>query len=243
MWIGMGILTVLLIIALLYFQRRQLEQRQQVERLVGQLHTKALQAQMNPHFIFNALNAIQQFILESDQETAMVYLSRFARLIRMIFEYSKRISINLEEETEFLELYLKLEKLRFGDKIQVHFEVADELDDDIKLPPLLVQPIIENSFKHGLLHKGAGGQLWVTFSDQGEYMQVVVEDNGIGREAAKAYSQWRENHNSSGVDTTYERLQRFNEDNHPPFEVTDLTDENNEPSGTRTTLRIRKHQG
>ena len=121
------------------------KRKQEFNDHINELKSMALQAQMNPHFVFNAMNAIQKFLTTNEQEQAMIYLARFAQLIRTIFEQSKQKEITLEEEIEFLKLYLDLEKLRFKDKVEVQFVIDDSIteeDYDIKIPPLLIQPIV-----------------------------------------------------------------------------------------------------
>src|SRR5690606_8791202 len=181
------------------------------KRLV-EVKSQALQTQMNPHFIFNALNAIQQYLTDFDQEKAMSYLAKFARLIRLILEQSKKKTISLESELELLNLYLMLEKLRFKENVEVYLNLPDDIEkekSEIYLPPLLIQPIIENAFKHGLFHKEGKGRLDITFSKSGKYLKCTIEDNGVGRAATLEKNKWRKKgeHKSSGLDTTTERLQ------------------------------------
>ncbi len=208
---------------------------------------KALRAQMNPHFIFNAMNSIQKFLTTNEQENAMIYLSRFAQLIRSIFEQSKKKEIALQEEIEFLNAYLDLEKLRFKKKITVNFKIEPELLSkaaDIKIPPLLIQPVIENAFKHGLLHKKEAGVLQVNFSHSDKFIFCTIEDNGVGRKKAKELSSWKpKGYQSSGLTTTIERLKIINqavsstEDNH--VSITDMSDDEGNSLGTKVELQIR----
>lgn len=224
-------------------QRRQKQESDFKER-ISRLKMQALQAQMNPHFIFNAMNAIQQFITLHDSESAMLYLSRFARLIRLIFEFSRKAQINLQQEIDFLNTYLELEKLRFVQKFKVHLEIDPTISPQrIALPPLLVQPLIENSLKHGLLHRESGGQLHIHFYLNETHLCCSVEDNGVGRAEAKKIGAWRpEEYRSSGLRITRERLELLRKQQEEPssqsLEITDLTDDTGKAIGTRVELFI-----
>ena len=232
---------------IILYRGRRIRKEEQVKRdylsQINKIKDQALQLQMNPHFIFNSLNAIQGFIGTDDEEQAMNYLARFARLIRLIFEHSKGNTISLEEELEFIKLYLDLEQLRFGNKVEIELKVDDDLDaikDTIRIPPLLIQPIVENSFKHGLFHKKGQGILKIEFLLKEESIFIVVEDNGIGREAAqKIGSKNKEKRVSSGISTTKERIDLLNfglKEKANKISIVDLEDKDGKAKGTRTTL-------
>lgn len=232
----------------LSFYKKRQEKEAYFNRQFSELKISALQSQMNPHFIFNALNAIQHFFTTNDRESAMLYLGKFARLIRLIFEYSKTSSITLAQELNFLTLYLQLEKLRFGKKIKIELVGMDIIEKEyILIPPLLIQPIVENAFKHGLLHKETGGELLIKFEKIGEKMlRVLILDNGIGREKAKEYSAWKpKEYKSSGVQTIKERVRLANHDSGKKdikFNIIDLKDDYNQPIGTKVefVFKIKK---
>ena len=177
------------LIGLVFFMRfRRLRKQEKVrhdfEQKVNEMRGLALQSQMNPHFIFNALNAIQLFLTTNDEENAMIYLARFASLIRLAFEQSKAKFITLEQELEFLNLYLSLESLRFSNTIDVNLIIPDNIKNklyDFNIPPLLIQPIIENAFKHGLFHKKEDKKLIIKFEKTGSFLKCTIKDNGIGR--------------------------------------------------------------
>jgi LytS/YehU family sensor histidine kinase len=198
---------------------------------------------MNPHFIFNSLNAIQHFLTNNDDENATRFLSRFARLIRIVFEYNKKKEITFAEEIEMLETYLSLEKLRFNEKVDIHFKVDEKLEllkEEILLPPLLIQPIIENCFKHGLFHKQDKGNLWISFElYDNRRIKCIIEDDGVGRDRAKELAIWKGKHTSSGMSATLERVDFWHKKNNTYisnfFTIEDLT-ENNIAKGTRVTL-------
>lgn len=228
-------------------KRKQEKEAQLFKDRINTLRMQALQAQMNPHFVFNALNAIQKYLTTNEQEAAMMYLSRFAKLTRTIFDHSREKKISLDKELDFLNLYLNLEKLRFKKKIDINLEVEQTLKthiEEIKIPPLLIQPIIENSFKHGLMHKTSGGKLSIKFKRQDKFLICIIEDNGVGRAKAKELNVWRsKEHQSSGLKTTKERLSILNQATSPKeqlanVEVIDLFDNHNLPKGTKVILKI-----
>jgi ligand-binding sensor domain-containing protein len=222
-----------------WFLKRQFSTKMKFE----DLRMQALQSQMNPHFIFNSLNAIQHFLTNNDDENATRFLSRFARLIRIVFEYNKKKEITFAEEIEMLETYLSLEKLRFNEKVDIHFKVDEKLEllkEEILLPPLLIQPIIENCFKHGLFHKQDKGNLWISFElYDNRRIKCIIEDDGVGRDRAKELAIWKGKHTSSGMSATLERVDFWHKKNNTYisnfFTIEDLT-ENNIAKGTRVTL-------
>ncbi len=219
--------------------RRRKEQRLRFQNQIMSSRLQALQSQMNPHFIFNALNAIQHFFTIGDKERAILHLNKFAKLIRLIFEYSKENFISLEKEIKFLDLYLKLEKLRFNDKIEIQLEIDPDIDlENHFVPPLLIQPMIENAFKHGLLHKEAGGVLKIQFKKiEKKDIYCKIEDNGIGRKAAQQLNQWRPSeYRSSGVKNTKERIALINQDEQSLSIKMNITDKENETKEAIGTL-------
>ncbi len=236
-----------------YFVNARIQRKKEAQRFldnVKELKTKALRSQMNPHFIFNALNAIQRFLTTNDREQAMNYLSSFGKLIRSVFEQSQLEFISLEEEIDFLKLYLDLEKLRFMDAISIQLDVSpdlQEISDEIHLPPLLIQPIIENSFKHGFLYKKEPGILSIKFSREDAFLICTVEDNGIGRKKAAALGQQTlKDRPSSGLKTSEERLkilkssERTNATNikNSQLNFIDLYDANGEVRGTLVEIKV-----
>jgi ligand-binding sensor domain-containing protein len=239
-----GVVQVLVRIRSKRIRKEETTKREYLTQ-INNIKDQALQLQMNPHFIFNSLNAIQGFIGTDEEELAMNFLARFARLIRLIFEHSKGNSITFEEELEFMHLYLDLEKLRFKDKVNVSITVDSELQnikDIIKVPPLLIQPIVENSFKHGLFHKKGKGNLMIDYSLKDDILKVVVQDDGIGRkEAEKITMKNSDIHTSSGIVTTQERIDLLNFDKKEKrnrIEIIDVYHEDGSANGTRTILEL-----
>lgn len=140
---------------------------------------------MNPHFIFNSLNSIQQFISASEKEEALKYLSRFSKLIRLVLQNADKNEIKLSDELNMLEFYLQLESLRYSNKFSYHFAIDKNVNADaIEIPTMLLQPYIENAVVHGLLNKESNGHLELTLTRNNNKLISTIEDNGIGRKAA-----------------------------------------------------------
>jgi len=246
-YIGSTFIAAIIMSIILMWRNNEKKKRARIENKlkerIHELKTEALKSQMNPHFIYNSLNAIQDFFITHDDESALLYLSKFAHLIRLIFDYSGKNTITLHEELEFISLYLDLEKLRFGDRVDVIFEIDNSLKDfamQYQMPPLLLQPIIENVFKHGLMHRLEGGVVKIQFKDEEGYIKCTIEDNGIGRKAANKMKNWRQKTRSyGGLQAVEERLILWRKDsNINPLEIRDLENSDGKPLGTRITVTI-----
>ena len=243
-----GLMVWLILLVRIKRLRKELNLRNEYQQKLNELEMQALQAQMNPHFIFNVLNSIQHYLILNDGEQAMIYLGKFAKLIRMIFDFSRKPTISLYQEVNFLKLYIDMEKLRFKQKVEVNLTIDDTIfENEIYLPPLLIQPIVENCFKHGLLHKENGGKAHVDFKVKNGWIVCVVEDNGIGREAAKKLKKWnRKTHKSAGIGTTKERLElwlskKYQTVPKDAFKILDLVDENKQVIGTRVEILLQEN--
>ncbi|MEO6759505.1 MAG: histidine kinase, partial [Saprospiraceae bacterium] len=210
-WWCRAFVGVILAVALWLFYRsrvRQIRRDAALREKVRDLETAALRAQMNPHFIFNCLQSIQAFIARNDRDAAASYLARFAKLVRLALHGSVNGQHSLSEEMAMLENYLYLEQLRFGDKFEFVIHTEPGLDpEDITLPPLLVQPFVENALVHGLKGRENGGRVEVFFSKKGDLMEVVVTDNGTGFSNEKDESKaGLRSHKSVGMMLTQKRL-------------------------------------
>jgi ligand-binding sensor domain-containing protein len=203
----------------------------------------ALRAQMNPHFIFNALNSVQRYILKGDVDQANKYLSKFSRLQREVLNNSSQDFISLEKELEILELYLQLEQLRFDEQFSYRIHLDKEIDaGEIQIPPMILQPFIENAIWHGLMPGSGAKQVDISFSLNGDdqlYCKIV--DNGIGREASERLKQNQDKstrHVSKGLSLVNERLKLLQQLYHHPYEVQviDRVDENGVARGTEVVL-------
>lgn len=147
---------------------------------------KALKSQMNPHFIFNLLNSIQYMILRGDIENSYNFINQFASLVRNTLDYSDKKQILLSEELQLIKIYLKLEKLRFEDDFE--YEIIEHNLKEIKIPPMMIQPFIENALVHGLIHKKGEKRLKITLNIT-DVLECIIEDNGVGRQKAKKIRQ------------------------------------------------------
>ena len=203
----------------------------------------SLRSQMNPHFIFNCLNSIQFFAAQNDSERASNYLSKFSRLIRLVLENSKSEYVTLENEVETLRLYIEMEAMRFPGKLDYYIETDSDIDPEmIRIPPLLLQPFVENAIWHGLMHKDAGGMVRISLTKtENEVLHVEITDNGIGRQKATAYKSKSATKNKSlGMKITADRIELINQlymiDTN--VQVIDLVDKDGIATGTKVVLNI-----
>ncbi|WP_317896655.1 sensor histidine kinase [Aurantibacillus circumpalustris] len=239
-WWFIGSIISLFLVFVFMIYRWQLNIQQRKSKQLNEINVSkltAIQSQMNPHFIFNALNSIQDLVLKGDIENSYSYITTFSNLVRRTLNYSERDFIDFDQEIKLLELYLSLEKLRF--KKDFNFEIIVKNVDEIMLPPLLVQPFIENSLVHGLLHKHGEKSLKITFELK-DILICIVEDNGIGREKSKIIKQrQRPEHESFSGKAIHNRFNILSKVYAGEYGYTyeDLY-QNNEPSGTRVTLHI-----
>ncbi len=202
-----------------------------------------LRSQMNPHFLFNALNSINSFIVKNEVHKASDYLSKFSKLMRMILEHSKKKSVLLSDEIEALELYLKIESNRFEKSFE-HSILIDEgiLTNEIYIPPLIIQPFVENAIWHGIQHQSNVGLVHVKFSKQGDdFVKIEIVDNGIGREKAKKLKSKSGGGNKSyGINITKERIKYSHPNN--SMEIVDLHDQEGNPTGTKVILILHNEE-
>ncbi len=243
------LISVLGIAGILYWIYNRNEQRKAERNYYDQelrsSQLTALKTQMNPHFIFNALNSIQEFIIMNEKRLANEYLSKFARLMRVYLNHSSKDWVPLEEEIQALKLYLDLEKLRF-ENAQVHLNIDPKLElEHIRIPPLFVQPYVENAFKHGLLHKPNNRKLDISFSKiTNNTLQIIIEDNGVGRKKAMEIKNKRINKNLSFATTAnQQRLQllNYNKQSQIAVKIIDL-EENNCAAGTKIIIQIPNYE-
>jgi two-component system LytT family sensor kinase len=203
---------------------------------------EALRSQMNPHFIFNSLNAIDNLIQTNQKDKATTYLARFAKLIRNVLDSSKNDAIAFQKDYETLQLYLQLEQFRCSDKFTYDLFAEDELlHSDYKVPPLVVQPFVENAIHHGLLNKEQGNRkLTVTAMLENDCITYTVCDNGVGRKKAQELKAINKpEYISYGIDITTERIQLYNQDEkNNNVTITDLY-ENDTASGTKVEIRVK----
>ena len=240
LYIALCILIAILFAAVfLQMRSRRKTEKLQMENSMMELEQKALRLQMNPHFIFNALNSIQGFIAENNASAARRYLSKFARLMRLIMENSARKTVSLQDEIDVLSNYLDLTALRFPDKFSFRISVEEGIDTSAcEIPPMLLQPFVENAVLHGLAAIESDGQIGISFQKKQEMIVCTIEDNGQGRQ--KAMESKQHAHKSTGMLVTEERLRAFGEQNEvkTTLEIIDLFDTFGNACGTRVVLGI-----
>ena len=239
-----GLILLSLILILFYIRTRNITKKEQekteVNKKFAELELQALQAQMNPHFVFNALSAIQNFILNNNTEEATDYLSRFSRLMRLFLESSRNKYIALSDEKNLLDHYIKLEELRFKDKFSSKIIVNDSVSLDTEIPSMLLQPFVENAINHGLVYKEKNdGLLTIEFNRIENRLICTVEDNGIGRnKAAEIKNKSLKPYKSRSTEITEDRLRSLEliENTKIEIAILDKVDKNNTPMGTKVTI-------
>ncbi|MGC4103682.1 histidine kinase [Ferruginibacter sp.] len=229
--------------ALIYYQRNR-RNKIETEKIKAELQTQVLRSQMNPHFIFNCLNSIENFIMQNDKRQASDYLNKFSLLIRSILDSSRNEVVPIAKDMEALKLYVELEQLRFNNKFSFKVYVDPALSGgDYLVPSLLVQPFVENAIVHGMAHSEEKDlNLTVMASLEGDKIKYTIQDNGIGREKAKVYNmQNKPYHKSVGLKITEERINIYNEqpEKKESINITDLYDEHENPDGTRVEIILK----
>ncbi|MCO6497577.1 MAG: tetratricopeptide repeat protein [Chitinophagaceae bacterium] len=215
---AIALIAGLLAFLILYKKRRDAEAKKKVaefQALVTETEMKALRAQMNPHFIFNSLNAISDYILKNKPQIADEYLGKFASLMRMVLENSEKKEILLSDEIKALTLYMELEAIRLDHRFTFETQLGDEIDaDNILIPPLLLQPFVENSIRHGIEESRNSGKVIIRFQKEGEVLTCNIEDNGIGVRASKELKTKKNipNHKSLGIKITQSRIHIINQE-------------------------------
>jgi ligand-binding sensor domain-containing protein len=222
--------------------RKLADEETNINKQISAAQLTALRAQMNPHFIFNTLNAIQQLISESDKVMALNYLSKFSKLIRLVLQNSGNQTNSLADELIMLEYYLELESLRFANKFTYYFSIDHRINkESTDIPTMLLQPYIENAVIHGLLNKKSQGHLEITLENKEHVLMCTIEDNGIGRQASGIINDSKSMHHESlGMKVTEERIKmiRKSSNTNVEVEILDLKDTFGNPSGTKVIIKI-----
>ncbi|MFT5820726.1 MAG: tetratricopeptide (TPR) repeat protein [Crocinitomix sp.] len=243
--IGLILFIIVLILGAMIYILKVNRKKQEIdlERRMSRLEMKALQAQMNPHFIFNCLSSIQHLFLAGKEKEANHYMSLFSNLLRTILEYSKVDEISLEDELKMLKLYCNLENLQFDKPFEL--EVSVEMDvshSQIEIPTMLFQPFVENAINHGLKNSSHSGKLKISFSMEGNILIGEIEDNGVGRERAGYLRNKLKgvNYKSRGMEITNERAALFSHIRklNINMEIIDKYDNANRSSGTKVRIEI-----
>lgn len=244
------LLIALLVLSLLYavyrYRTYHLLKEQQIKsdfkNQLSEVKLEALRSQMNPHFLFNSLNSIDNYILSNRPQEASEYLSKFSKLIRNILDFSKHKQISLVEELSTSKLYIEMEQLRFSDKFEYQINVDKAIKQEkVMIPPLILQPYIENAIWHGLLHKEDKGHLSITIAEQGGKLKIVIDDDGIGRKKAMSIkSKSATKHKSHGMKITEARIRILNELHElgGTVEILDKYDTSSKPAGTCVSIHL-----
>ncbi|AHW62373.1 Tetratricopeptide repeat-containing protein [Draconibacterium orientale] len=235
--VGVILLIVLVFIIILIFYILQIRKKQALLKQTD-LQQQVLRSQMNPHFIFNVLGSIQNYMLANSPKEAAGYLSQFASLTRATLEYSSEDTISLSDEIAMLRNYMELEQIRKPGIFEFVIEKDDELESDfIQVPPMMIQPFIENAIKHGFQNIDYVGKLRLSITDKLEYVEVVVQDDGVGIETTSESSK---KHRSMAMEIFEKRRKliqhKFNKDF--IFDISNLKNLNPETSGVKVTLQI-----
>lgn len=228
---------LLVILALVIYNRRQVKRRLTLQKEVAEYEQKALHLQMNPHFVFNCLGAISSFIVQNGTDSALKYLSKFSKLMRLTLEYSKGSLIPIDKEIESLQNYLELEQLRFNHKFEFRIQSSDKVEFNMGLPPLLIQPFVENAILHGMVPKDGNGTIQVDFDVKDGQLICTVTDDGIGLYESKLL---KENsvtaHKSMALEITKKRLEIMESTTSKTAQIDISPLENKQ--GTKVTLRL-----
>lgn len=258
MAVGAGLIA-LLIVLLAGLQMNRMRSKRKAELLAAQLQQNeeesrwkeelrqsqmsALKSQMNPHFIFNAMNSVQSLFYADEKEKASKYLGKFSKLMRSVLEMSDQPTVSLYKEIDALTSYLDLENLRFEGNFNFNIIVNENIDDEmVKIPSMLIQPYVENAIKHGLLHKEGNSELSINIHQpDSQHLKVEVQDNGVGRQASEEIRKAKNpEHQSFASNATATRLDLLNNNRSNKLTVSydDLTDEKGKPAGTKVSILI-----
>lgn len=252
-WFRTTFFVLLLLGMYVFFKRyikgiqRSAELRRQFENQIAEVRMNLLRSQMNPHFIFNSLNSINHFILSNDSQNASGYLTKFSRLMRLMLDNSRSEWVPLVNELKALELYIQLEAMRLNRSFTYVLKIEEGIEtESLILPPMLLQPFVENAIWHGLMHrKDNAGQLIIQVSEKDARLSISIRDNGIGREASRGLQQKNQGTRKSyGIKITEERLLMVNGiyKVNATVKINDLTDNAGTATGTEVIIEMDKAQ-
>ena len=245
-WFGVILLSMItaVIFSIFKLRMRSFKTKAAIRQQMAELEAKAIRAQMNPHFIFNSLNAIQELIITENYTAAYQYLSKFSKLLRLVLNNSEKNLIPLRNEIEMNQLYLELESLRFKQSFHYTIRVDEKIDaDTVLFPSLLLQPFIENAIWHGLMHKEGDKKLAVSFIEENNRLRCFVEDNGVGRIKAaeiKARKLGAHHFDSKGTQLALQRIEALQQTGFTGAEIKteDIFDGEGNNSGTKVEINI-----
>ncbi|MFT7114218.1 MAG: hypothetical protein ACI8P7_001001 [Candidatus Azotimanducaceae bacterium] len=238
---------VISISILIIWRFNVLKQTFLLNKTLDKVKQQMLNAQMNPHFLFNSLSSLQRYILESDTENGQLYLEKFSRLIRNVFEHSQEERISLDDELEAILTYMDLEKIRMNGRFDYKLEMDASVNSrDILIPPLLIQPFLENAILHGLQSLQQDGLITIVIKKDRSKLMIIITDNGIGRSKSKNIKLQKGSvHNSKGLTLTKQRLNLMRKlyKTEINFEIDDIKDPiTNEVKGTKVELTFEVNQ-
>jgi len=247
LWFRAAVLLLTMALVILLFNYRVKKVREKdAERMnsavkMAELEQMALRSQMNPHFIFNCMNSIQEFIIDKDILGANEFITKFSHLIRKTLDVSSQSLITIQEEVDYISTYLELESKRFGNKFVFEVDVDASIDPQhYQIPPMILQPYLENAVRHGMGHRqDREGRISVRISLHTPYMRCIIEDNGVGRRLAARYkSKNAIRYQSKGMNLVAQRIEMLNKTTSPPIliDIEDLEEEDGAALGTRITL-------
>lgn len=230
----------------IYVIKQKEKRRRDYEIRLNELENSALRTQMNPHFIFNSLNTINALINAQQNDRANKYLGKFSRLIRLILDYSRAKRITLQEELELVALYIELEQLRFSHKFDYKLNLPKDISADLlEIPPMIVQPFVENAILHGLLPLQDAGLLEINISVSEQLLEITVRDNGMGREqSAKNRQHSYPGHKSHGTDITIKRIELFNQEHgcDSGVRILDMKSDTGQATGTKVVIYLARSE-
>lgn len=235
----MAMAALLAVTGLLLARVRNVRRKEQSERRMVEFQLQALRAQMNPHFMFNALNSILYFVTRHDTESAQFYLTGFSRLVRTTLDNVQNDAVSLADELESLRLYLRMESLRFRDRFDVSIEVSPLIDpEEVQLPPMIIQPYVENAIRHGLSHKEERGTLSIRISRRMGYLRCSIQDDGVGRQrSGEIQRDDLRAHRAYGMAVTHNRLEALSRLHGQRYRAT-ITDLSGDQGATGTRVDI-----
>ena len=233
----LGIFAFLFTLFYKYRVKKKVE-KERINTLLSQLENTAIRSQLNPHFIFNSLNSIRSMILLDRKQDSVQYLEQFSDMVREVLQMSKEERVTLDHEISFNRNYLEIEKLRFSDKFNFSFNIEEDLDlKHILVPPLIIQPFVENAIWHGLLHNKKESILNIDIQSIEGSLHIIIDDNGIGREKSKLLqkSSIKKTKKNLGVSLSKKRISMLGKNAN--VEIIDKY-ENNHPAGTTVHIVI-----
>jgi hypothetical protein len=238
LWLGIYLVILSLILLIRYIQKAQLQRRMEMENRLNALKLKTIKSQMDPHFMFNALNSISINIMNKETDVAYRYLVKYSELLRQLLNRAEELSVSLEEELDFVRQYLELEQFRFRDGLRYLIDIDPAGNKETPIPRMLIQIFVENAIKHGIRNMEEGkGKISISTRLQQDHLMILVEDNGIGRKLATRISS---NNQGMGLKIIDEMITLFEKvhGKRVSYEYEDLFDEKGRPVGTRVKVLI-----